>query len=202
MTFGAVARRANVSKSGIVAHFPSMDDLKRAIIDRAMELWSGPVWHLHGERLSGLAELTRYLKVWINWTKRVGLPGACPIALAIFEYTYNGGSGAVRVAVAAAEGRWRQTLVDLIDGAIAKSELPPKRRLVANGLGLGRCLFEPPLVLPFSSRLRCGSEGSTLDGAADRIRAAECGRKSGATLLWYAAASRAAGDAVERSGKA
>jgi hypothetical protein len=28
------------------------------------------------------------------------------------------------VAVAAAEGRWRQTLVDLIDDAIAKSELP------------------------------------------------------------------------------
>jgi AcrR family transcriptional regulator len=124
VTFGAVARRANVSKSGIVAHFPSMDDLKRAIINRAMELWSGACLASVRESFPGLAELTRYLKCWVSWTKRVGLPGACPIALALFEYTYNGGSGTVRVAVAAAEGRWRQTLVDLIDDAIAKSELP------------------------------------------------------------------------------
>lgn len=124
VTFGALARRANVSKSGIVAHFSSMDHLKRAIIDRAMELWSGACLASARESLAGLAELTRYLKGWISWTKRVGLPGACPIALALFEYTYNGGSGTVRVAVAAAEGRWRQTLVDLIDGAIANSELP------------------------------------------------------------------------------
>jgi AcrR family transcriptional regulator len=125
VTFGAVARRANVSKSGIVGHFSSMDDLKRAIIDRAMELWSATCLVSAAERLSGLAELTRYLKVWIKWTQRVGLPGACPIALAIFEYTYNGASGSVRVAVAAAEGYWRQTLVDLIEGAIAKSEISP-----------------------------------------------------------------------------
>lgn len=124
VTFGAVARRANVSKSGIVAHFPSMDDLKRAIIDRAMELWSGACLASARRSLPGLEELTWYLSAWISWTKRVGLPGACPIALALFEYTYNGGSGDVRVAVAAAEGRWRQTLVDLIDGAIANSALP------------------------------------------------------------------------------
>jgi AcrR family transcriptional regulator len=124
VTFGAVARRTNVSKSGIVAHFSSMDDLKRAIIDRAMELWKDTCLASARESLSGLAELTRYLNVWIGWTKRVGLPGACPIALALFEYTYNGGSGTVRAAVAIAEGRWRQTLVDRIDGAIAKSELP------------------------------------------------------------------------------
>lgn len=124
VTFGAVARQADVSKSGIVAHFPSMDDLKRAIIDRAMELWTDACVPPARESLSGLAELTRYLKDWIGWTKRVGLPGACPISLALFEYAYNGGSRNVRVAVAAAERRWRQTLVDLIDGAIAKSELP------------------------------------------------------------------------------
>lgn len=124
VTFGAVARRANVSKSGIVAHFSSMDDLKRAIIDRAVELWSGACLPSTRESLAGLAELTRYLRGWISWTKLVGLPGACPIALALFEYSCNGSSGTVRVAVAAAEGRWRQTLVDLIDGALANSELP------------------------------------------------------------------------------
>jgi AcrR family transcriptional regulator len=122
VTFGVVARRANVSKSGIVAHFSSMDDLKRAIIDRAMDLWSDACLASPRETLSGLAELTRYLRGWISWTKRVGLPGACPITLALFEYAYNGGT--VRLTVAAAEGRWRQTLVDLIDRAVATSDLP------------------------------------------------------------------------------
>lgn len=125
VTFGAVARRAGVSKSGIVAHFPSMEDLKMAIIDRAMELWDDACFPPARESLSGLAALTRYLKDWIRWTKQAGLPGACPISLAIFEYAYNGGSRNVRIAVAAAEGRWRQTLVDLVNGAIAKSEIPP-----------------------------------------------------------------------------
>ena len=124
VTFGAVARRANISKSGIVAHFSSMDNLKCAIVDRAMELWSGACFGSAAENVSGIAQLTRYLKDWMSWTRRVGLPGACPIALAMFEYTYTGGSGSVRGAVAAAEGHWRRTLVDLVQGAIASSEIP------------------------------------------------------------------------------
>lgn len=124
VTFGAIARRANVSKSGIVAHFSSVESLRRAIIERAMGLWSGACFASAAESSSGLAELTRYLNSWLTWTKRVDLPGACPVALAIFEYTHNGGSGSVRVAVAAAEERWRETLVELIEGAIAKADLP------------------------------------------------------------------------------
>jgi AcrR family transcriptional regulator len=124
VTFGAVARRANLYKSGIVAHFSSMDNLKCAIVDRAMELWRGVCFGSLAEDLPGTANLTRYLKDWISWRRRAGLPGACPIALAMFEYTYNGGSGSVRAAVAAAEGHWRRTLVDLVQGAIATSEIP------------------------------------------------------------------------------
>jgi len=124
VTFGAVARRANLSKSGIVAHFPSMDNLKCAIVDRAMELWSGACFGSAAENSSGIAQLTRYVKDWISWPRRAGLPGACPITLAMFEYTYNGGAGSVRMAVAAAEGHWRRTLLDLIQGASAASEIP------------------------------------------------------------------------------
>jgi len=124
VTFGAVARRATVSKSGIVAHFSTMDDLKHAIVDRAMELWNGVCFGSATANLSGLARLTRYLRDWVSWTRRAGLPGACPIALAMFEYSYNGGSGSFRAVVVAAEGHWRRTLVDLVQGAIATSEIP------------------------------------------------------------------------------
>jgi AcrR family transcriptional regulator len=32
ITFGSVARRASLSKGGVVAHFPHLDDLKRSIL--------------------------------------------------------------------------------------------------------------------------------------------------------------------------
>jgi hypothetical protein len=101
-----------------------MDNLKCAIVDRAMGLWSGACLGSSAQNLSGMAQLTRYFKDWINWTRRVGLPGACPIASAMFEYTYNGASKSVWAAIATAEEHWRRTLVDLVQGAIATSEIP------------------------------------------------------------------------------
>jgi AcrR family transcriptional regulator len=122
VTYGAIARRAGVSKSGIVAHFATVDCLKRAIVGRAMELWTRACLAPSPERSHGLPELSRYLNSWLSWTKRAALPGGCPIASAIFEHSYHASS--VRVAVVAAEAHWRGTLVELIEGAIAESDLP------------------------------------------------------------------------------
>jgi AcrR family transcriptional regulator len=125
VTFGAVATHARVSKSGIVAHFSSVEGLKRAIIDRALDLWKTACFGAAKGTQSGITELSRYLSGWMNWTNRAGLPGACPIALALFEYTSIGNSGPARLAVSEAEGHWRTTLIELIEGAIATSGLPP-----------------------------------------------------------------------------
>jgi AcrR family transcriptional regulator len=105
VTFGAIARHAHLSKSGIVAHFSNADNLKAAIVVSADS--------------SGVAELRRYIGRWINWTTRAGLPGGCPIASALFEYNYEQGSA--RAAVEAAEALWRETLIDLIKDAVADS---------------------------------------------------------------------------------
>jgi AcrR family transcriptional regulator len=122
VTFGAVAQRANVSKSGVVAHFSKIDKLKAAIIAKAMERWKR-VCFVPQESSSGVAELTRYISRWISWTTRAGLQGGCPIVSAMFEYNYEGNS--VRAAVQAAEALWRETLVELIEGAITAAELSP-----------------------------------------------------------------------------
>ena len=120
MTFGALAQRANVSKSGVVAHFSNVDKLKAGIIARATDLWRIACL-VPQDNSSGVAELTRYMRRWIGWTTRVGLPVGCPIASAMFEYAHAGSS--VRLAVATAEAQWRETLVDLIEEAIAGSEV-------------------------------------------------------------------------------
>jgi AcrR family transcriptional regulator len=121
ITFGSVAGRANLSKGGVVAHFPHLGDLKRSIIDVALDLWSRTCLRLDTGVGGGLPSLIRYLNVWIGWTRRAGLPGSCPIAQAIVELSFL--PGPVREAAAAAESVWRQTLIMLIRDAIDKRHL-------------------------------------------------------------------------------
>ena len=121
ITFGSVAGRASLSKSGVVAHFPHLGDLKRSILDVALDLWSRTCLGVDTGVGGGLPSLIRYLNVWIGWTRRAGLPGSCPIAQAIVELSFL--PGPVREAAAAAESVWRQTLIMLIRDAIDKRHL-------------------------------------------------------------------------------
>ena len=109
ITFGSVARRANLSKGGVVAHFPHLSDLKRSILDVALDRWSRTCLGVDTGVEGGLPSLIRYLTLWIGWTRRAGLPGSCPIAQAIVELSFL--PGPVREAAAAAESVWRQTLI-------------------------------------------------------------------------------------------
>ena len=121
ITFGSVAGRASLSKSGVVAHFPHLGDLKRSILDVALDLWSRTCLGVDTGVGGGLPSLIRYLNVWIGWTRRAGLPGSCPIAQGIVELSFL--PGPVREAAAAAESVWRQTLIMLIRDAIDKRHL-------------------------------------------------------------------------------
>ena len=121
ITFGSVARRASLSKGGVVGHFPHMSDLKRGILDLALDRWSRTCLRVDTGVGSGLPSLVRYLNVWIGWTRRAGLPGSCPITQAIVELSFL--PGPVGEAAAAAESVWRQTLLMLIRDAIDKRHL-------------------------------------------------------------------------------
>jgi AcrR family transcriptional regulator len=123
ITFGSVARRASLSKGGVVAHFSHMSDLKRSILDLALDLWSRTCLSGDTGVGSGLPSLIRYLNVWIGWTRRAGLPGSCPIAQAVVELRFL--PGPVREAAAAAESVWRQALIMLIRDAIDKRHVLP-----------------------------------------------------------------------------
>ena len=123
ITFASVARRASLSKGGVVAHFSHMSDLKRSILDLALDLWSRTCLSGDTGVGSGLPSLIRYLNVWIGWTRRAGLPGSCPIAQAVVELSFL--PGPVREAAAAAESVWRQALIMLIRDAIDKRHVLP-----------------------------------------------------------------------------
>ncbi len=121
VTFGTIARRAQISKSGIFAGFDSIDGLKIGILDEAMGLWRSICIDSDQEVAVGLPRLAHYLNSWMGWTARAGLPGSCPIASAIFERDYL--PGVVRRAVAQIESTWRNTLVQLINSSISNRDL-------------------------------------------------------------------------------
>jgi hypothetical protein len=98
-----------------------MSDLKRGILDLALDRWSRTCLRVDTGVGSGLPSLVRYLNVWIGWTRRAGLPGSCPITQAIVELSFL--PGPVGEAAAAAESVWRQTLIMLIRDAIDKRHL-------------------------------------------------------------------------------
>src|SRR5271170_1699340 len=98
-----------------------LDDLKRSILDVALDLWSRTCLGIDTGVGGGLPALIRYLSLWIGWTRRAGLPGSCPIAQAIVELSFL--PGPVRETAAAAESVWRQTLIMLIRDAIEKRHL-------------------------------------------------------------------------------
>src|SRR5271163_838875 len=61
ITFGSVAGRASLSKGGVVAHFPHLDDLKRSILDVALDLWSRTCLGVDTGVGGGLPTLIRYV---------------------------------------------------------------------------------------------------------------------------------------------
>lgn len=121
ITFGSVARHARLSKGGVVGNFSHISDLKRGIIDLALDHWSSTCLSADTNDGEGMPSLLRYLNVWIGWTRRAGLRGSCPIAQAIVELSFL--PGPVRQAAAAAESVWRQTLIVLIRGAMAERHI-------------------------------------------------------------------------------
>jgi AcrR family transcriptional regulator len=121
VTFGTIARRARMSKSGILAHFDSMTGLKIGILEKATRLWRNICLDSNADVLVGLPGLAHYLNRWIGWTAWASLLGACPIASAIFELDYL--PGAVREVVTTVESIWRSTLVQLVDSSISNRDL-------------------------------------------------------------------------------
>src|SRR5271168_1861457 len=80
ITFGSVAGRASLSKGGVVAHFPHLGDLKRSILDVALDLWSRTCLGVDTGVGGGLPSLIRYLNVWIPWSRTAVLHRSYPFS--------------------------------------------------------------------------------------------------------------------------
>jgi AcrR family transcriptional regulator len=121
VTLGRLAADANMSKSGLFAHFRSKEQLQLELIEEAVRLANTEVVMPAMNAPEGLPRLRALVDRWIGWSGRAGLRGGCPIAAAVFEL--DDSVGVVRDRVAELEARWRSLLRALTCEAVKRKHL-------------------------------------------------------------------------------
>ena len=121
VTLGILAQRVGISKSGLFAHFKSIEQVQLAILQHMMDVWTANVLVPSMRADKGLPRLSSYFLHWLGWTSKPGLSGGCPLAAALFELDDK--QGPLRITVAIKQKQWQDVLVELIEEAIHSGHL-------------------------------------------------------------------------------
>lgn len=133
VTLGVLAERAGLSKSGLFAHFRSIEDVQISLLRHTAKVADRHVVAPAMAAPEGLPRLRALMQLWFGWSARAGLEGGCPIAASLFDYDDR--DGPVRDEALALEGQWRALLAGLTRQAVERGEL-------AAGLDIDQFVFE------------------------------------------------------------
>src|SRR5688500_4478394 len=86
VSLGDLAARAELSKSGLFAHFRSKEELQIALLRAAEEALYREVVTPALATEAGLPRLRTVMARMLGWATRAGLPGGCPLYSAAFEF--------------------------------------------------------------------------------------------------------------------
>ena len=121
VTLGALAQHAAMSKSGLFAHFSSIEEVQIELLDHMAEVSAAKVVRPAMLAAAGLPRLKALVNNWLGWTTKAGLRGGCPVAAALFEL--DDAEGPVRAKVLAMEAYWRGLLTQLTRQAVELGHL-------------------------------------------------------------------------------
>lgn len=121
VTLGELAKRAELSKSGLFAHFRSKEDLQIELLRTAEEAIGREVVAPAMESPEGLPRLRALVGRWLGWAARSGLPGGCPLYGAAFEF--DDAEGPVRDYLTESQKVWIGVLAGLVGEAVAVGHL-------------------------------------------------------------------------------
>ncbi|HLZ56121.1 MAG TPA: TetR/AcrR family transcriptional regulator [Ktedonosporobacter sp.] len=121
LTFGTLAERAHLSKSGLFAHFQSRDDLQKQILEEAQALFRHSVIEPAQQAPQGLPRLRALWSLWVGWAPRSGLPGGCPFVAAAVEV--DDSEGPLREHVEQSQLNWSTLFQSVVEQAIACDHL-------------------------------------------------------------------------------
>src|SRR4051794_14619870 len=125
VTIGWLADELQMSKSGVVGHFGSKQQLQLAVLEAAVAAFVRDVWDPVRAPPPGRARLLALCDAWLDSHRRELFPGGCFLTTASVEFDNR--PGPVRDAVAATMARWLGTLEREAQTAIDAGELPAGR---------------------------------------------------------------------------
>lgn len=98
LSIGGLARAAEMSKSGLFAHFGSKEELQVAVMEAARADFVDTVFRPAVKAARGEPRLRALFEGWLDWEAGERYPGGCPIFVAALEFDDR--SGPVRDEVA------------------------------------------------------------------------------------------------------
>lgn len=104
LSIGRLAGELEISKSGLIAHFGSKEELQLATIRAARAIFRTTVVEPALEQPVGAGRLRALLEGWLAYSSDRRFPGGCFFARASHEYAAR--PGAVHEALAAVDEEW------------------------------------------------------------------------------------------------
>jgi AcrR family transcriptional regulator len=122
ISIGRLAADLNMSKSGVIGHFGSMEELQLATVDMGSEVFRRLVWDPALSEPRGRPRLLAVCDTWSAYSANPPYPGGCLIATASMEFA--GQDGLVHERLAEYLNLWHRTLVGEVSYAVERAQLP------------------------------------------------------------------------------
>ena len=140
LTIGRLADVVGMSKSGVVGHFGSKEQLQVAALEAAQARFVEEVWRPVADEEGGIERLRALCESWLSYLQRGVFPGGCFLSAASLEFDDR--PGPVRDLVAESMGRWLAVLeaeaaTAMEDGDLSASVPPRQIAFELNGVFMG-----------------------------------------------------------------
>jgi AcrR family transcriptional regulator len=123
LTIGRLATALDMSKSGVLGHFGSKEELQLAVVDAAADLFAREVADKARGIEPGLPKLRAMCAAWVSYLERRVFPGGCFFTAAAAEFDDR--PGRVRDAIAGMASVWDRDLYRQVRTATQAGDLPP-----------------------------------------------------------------------------
>jgi len=123
LSIGRLASELAMSKSGLIAHFGSKQDLQLAAIEEARQRYVQEVIAPALAVGSGISRLHALCEAFLSYIERRVFPGGCFFAAAMAEFDGKA-PGPVRDRIAECQQKWMNTLERAAQEARARKQLP------------------------------------------------------------------------------
>jgi AcrR family transcriptional regulator len=121
LSIGRLASSLGISKSGLIAHFGSKEELQLATIRAARAIFAATVVEPALQAPPGLGQVRALVDAWLEYSSDRRFPGGCFFARASHEYAAR--PGAVHDALVALDEEWLGLIEEAVRGAQAVGDI-------------------------------------------------------------------------------